>query len=145
MGSGLPGDSQPASCQGDCSQKLAQLASTTKSPSRLSAVCAQVQPCLRDGFPYKKAYPDKAQDIIQRHRPQSWVLLPGTWMAKSLHLAHRRSRAVWDCLDPHGFPCGRAKVSYLKDTDCLKDIGKTQKARDPCRGRWRELIFISII
>lgn len=91
------------------------------------------KPCLRGQFPYKKAHPDKAQDIVQRHRPQSSVLLPGIWMVKSLYLANKRSRAVWDCLDPYGFPCGRAKVLYLKDTDCLKDIGKHRKHGIPAR------------
>lgn len=32
----------------------------------------------------------------------------------------------------------------LKDTGCLTDIGKPQKARDPCHGRRRELILISV-
>lgn len=88
------------------------------------------KPCLRGQFPYKKAHPDKAQDIVQRHRPQSW-----SWHMdgqKSLP-GQQKVPCCLGLLGSYGFPCGKAKVLYLKDTDCLKDIGKHRKHGIPAR------------
>lgn len=88
------------------------------------------KPCLRGQFPYKKAHPDKAQDIVQRHRPQSW-----SWHMdgqKSLP-GQQKVPCCLGLLESLWLPLWEGKGALFKGHRLFKGHWQTQKAWDPCK------------